>query len=117
MLADGCEAAVRANRPGGPDQLNEIIRKVIGDRLAWAQLDECPLTMADLDKVRESFVTTLQGIYHPRLRYPGQEEKTESPRAARVAGIRQTGPLKPDQIPQPTTAQTTKETTHDDKIA
>ena len=116
MLADGCEAAVRANRPGGPDQLNEIIRKVIGDRLAWSQLDECPLTMADLDKVRESFVTTLQGIHHPRLRYPGQEEKTESPRAARLAGIRQTGPLPADQTPQSTTAQI-EEATHDDKIA
>ena len=77
MLADGCEAAVRANRPESPDQLNDIIRKVIADRLAWGQLDECPLTMADLEKVRESFAATLQGIYHPRLRYPDQEQKTE----------------------------------------
>jgi hypothetical protein len=77
MLADGCEAAVRANRPESPDQLNDIIRKVIADRLAWGQLDECPLTMSDLEKVRESFAATLQGIYHPRLRYPGQEQKTE----------------------------------------
>lgn len=87
MLADGCEAAVRADRPGVPDQLNELVRKVIGDRRAWGQLDECPLTIADLDKVRESFVTTLQGMYHPRLRYPEQEQKTEpSLRTARVNG-------------------------------
>ena len=81
MLADGCEAAVRANRPESPDQLNDIIRKVIADRVTWGQLDECPLTMSDLEKVRESFATTLQGLYHPRLRYPGQEQATEpSPR-------------------------------------
>jgi hypothetical protein len=116
MLADGCEAAVRANRPGGPDQLNELVRKVIGDRATWGQLDECPLTMSDLDKVRESFVTTLQGIYHPRLRYPGQEEKTESPRIARANGIRQTGPLPAEPTPQPISTQT-EDTTHDDKIA
>jgi putative nucleotidyltransferase with HDIG domain len=83
MLADGCEAAVRANRPGSPDQLNEIVRKVIADRVAWNQLDECPLTVADLNKVRESFAATLQGLYHPRLRYPGQEQKTEP--AARIS--------------------------------
>jgi hypothetical protein len=87
MLADGCEAAVRANRPAAPDRLNELVRKVIADRLAWGQLDECPLTIADLDKVRESFVTTLQGIYHPRLRYPEQEPHPEPAlRAARLAG-------------------------------
>jgi putative nucleotidyltransferase with HDIG domain len=82
MLADGCEAAVRANRPGSPDQLNEIVRKVIADRVAWNQLDECPLTVADLNQVRESFAATLQGLYHPRLRYPGQEQPPEP--AARV---------------------------------
>ncbi len=87
MLADGCEASVRANRPAAPDQINELVRKVIGDRIAWGQLDECPLTLADLDKARESFVTTLQGMYHPRLRYPDQEQKTEpSLRIARGNG-------------------------------
>jgi cyclic-di-AMP phosphodiesterase PgpH len=83
MLADGCEAAVRANRPASPDQLNEIVRKVINDRVAWNQLDECPLTVADLNQVRESFAATLQGLYHPRLRYPGQEQQPEP--AARVS--------------------------------
>jgi cyclic-di-AMP phosphodiesterase PgpH len=87
MLADGCEAAVRANRPDSPDQLNELVRKVIADRVGWNQLDECPLTVADLNKVRESFAATLQGLYHPRLRYPGQEQKTEPTiRASRANG-------------------------------
>jgi len=75
MLADGCEAAVRANHPGSVEELTQIINKVITDRIAWGQLDECPLTLADLNKVRESFIATQQGIFHPRLRYPGQEVK------------------------------------------
>lgn len=72
MLADGCEAAVRATRPASPEALNDIVRKVIADRIAWGQLDECPLTLADLERIRESFVATLQGMFHPRLLYPGQ---------------------------------------------
>lgn len=72
MLADGCEAAVRATRPASPEALNDIVRKVIADRVAWGQLDECPLTLADLERTRESFVATLQGMFHPRLLYPGQ---------------------------------------------
>ena len=87
MLADGCEASARANRPESPDQLNDLVRKVIADRIVWGQLDECPMTIAELDKVRESFAATLQGVYHPRLRYPGQEAKGEgSPKAARNNG-------------------------------
>jgi cyclic-di-AMP phosphodiesterase PgpH len=88
MLADGCEAAVRANRPGSPDQLTEIVRKVIADRVAWNQLDECPLTVAELNLVRESFAATLQGMYHPRLRYPGQEQPPEpAARLSRAANV------------------------------
>jgi putative nucleotidyltransferase with HDIG domain len=77
MLADGCEAAVRATRPDSPEEVNEIVQKVIADRIAWGQLDECPLTLADLNIARESFVATLQGMFHPRLLYPGQEQKTD----------------------------------------
>lgn len=77
MLADGCEAAVRASRPATPEEMNEIIRKVIADRISWGQLDECPLTLADLDKVRQSFATTLQGLFHPRLRYPDRFTKPD----------------------------------------
>ncbi|MFN8595189.1 MAG: HDIG domain-containing protein [Anaerolineae bacterium] len=80
MLADGCEATVRATHPGSPEEINEIVRKVIADRIAWGQLDECPLTLSDLETVRQSFVATLQGIFHPRLRYPGQEAKSDTGR-------------------------------------
>lgn len=75
MLADGCEATVRATRPASPEELNEIVRQIIADRIAWRQLDECPLTLGDLDAIRQSFDATLQGMFHPRLRYPGQELK------------------------------------------
>jgi len=80
MLADGCEATVRATRPASPEELNEIVRKTIADRIAWGQLDECPLTLADLDMTRQSFAATLQGMFHPRLRYPGQEAKGDTGR-------------------------------------
>jgi 4-hydroxy-2-oxoglutarate aldolase len=60
------------------EELNEIVRKIIADRIAWRQLDECPLTLGDLDAIRQSFGATLQGMFHPRLRYPGQE-LTEPP--------------------------------------
>jgi cyclic-di-AMP phosphodiesterase PgpH len=70
MLADGCEAASRAARPASSEKIREIVNKVIADRIAWGQLDECLLTLRDLERIRESFAQTLQGASHPRLQYP-----------------------------------------------
>jgi cyclic-di-AMP phosphodiesterase PgpH len=70
MLADSSEASVRAERPKDEEELRALIKKVIGNRLANDQLDETELTLNDLDKIVESFTTTLRGTYHPRIEYP-----------------------------------------------
>jgi putative nucleotidyltransferase with HDIG domain len=70
MLADGCEAAVRARKPDSVEQTDEVIRKVIGERLADHQLDDTSLTLNDIETIRRSFLDTLRGAYHPRIEYP-----------------------------------------------
>jgi len=70
MLADGCESAVRATRPGSREEIDCIVRKLINGRLADGELDESNLTLRDLDHIRQAFVKTLQGIHHPRIQYP-----------------------------------------------
>ncbi len=37
------------------------------------QLDNTQLTLSDLSKIAESFITTLRGSYHPRIEYPKTE--------------------------------------------
>ncbi|MFH1085070.1 MAG: HDIG domain-containing metalloprotein, partial [Chloroflexota bacterium] len=70
MLADGIEAWVRASRPSTPAEMERVARQVINDRLISGQLDECDVTLSDLDKIRQAFISVLQGIFHPRVRYP-----------------------------------------------
>ncbi|MBC7234991.1 MAG: HDIG domain-containing protein, partial [Chloroflexi bacterium] len=70
MLADSIEAWVRANRPSTQAEMERVIRRVINDRLISGQLDECDLTLKDLDAIREAFISVLQGIFHPRIQYP-----------------------------------------------
>jgi putative nucleotidyltransferase with HDIG domain len=70
MLADGCEAAVRSMHPPNRETSAKIINSVIDERVADSQLSECDLTLHDLETVREVFVSTLRGIYHPRITYP-----------------------------------------------
>ena len=70
MLADSVEALVRATRPGTQAEVERLIRQIINDRLISGQLDECDLTLHDLDKIRLAFTSVLQGVFHPRIQYP-----------------------------------------------
>jgi len=70
MLADGCEAAVRSLQPANREGVARIVNRVIDERVADSQLSECNLTLRDLEVVRTVFVSSLKGIYHPRITYP-----------------------------------------------
>ena len=78
MLADGCEARVRAERPKDVDEMRALIKSVVQNRISLGQLDETDLTLRDLDALTESFTTTLRGVYHPRIEYPNLEKTTPS---------------------------------------
>jgi putative nucleotidyltransferase with HDIG domain len=73
MLADGCEARVRAERTADEEQLRQSIKEVIDTRVSKGYLDDSDLTLNDLNTIRESFTVTLRGIYHPRVQYPKLE--------------------------------------------
>jgi hypothetical protein len=70
MLADEAEAASRANRPASVDEIEELVESLVRNRMDNGQLDESDLTLRDLQKIEETFVSVLQGIYHPRIKYP-----------------------------------------------
>ena len=70
MLADSVEAKTRADNPSNEEELDELVHGVIKKRLDQGQLDNTDLTLRDLDTIRHSFVSTLKGIHHPRIRYP-----------------------------------------------
>ncbi len=71
MLADGCESSVRARRPQSKQDIQETVDFIFESRLREGQLDESGLTLNDLRTLREAFLTALQGIFHPRIAYPG----------------------------------------------
>lgn len=79
MLADGCESAVRSARPTSSEEIDELVRKVINDRLLRGELDDSDLTLRDLDKIREAFASILQGVFHPRVKYPEGALKEPEP--------------------------------------
>jgi membrane-associated HD superfamily phosphohydrolase len=78
MLADTCEARMRAERPKDEDGLHELIKSVIKDKLELGELDDTQLTLKDLDEIIDSFTSTLRGVYHPRIQYPKSESEVRT---------------------------------------
>ncbi|PJF47537.1 MAG: hypothetical protein CUN48_08035 [Candidatus Thermofonsia Clade 3 bacterium] len=76
MLADGSEAAVRANRCTSVEEMDEVLRRLFADRLADHQLDDSGLTLREMEVARQSFLETLRGMYHPRVKYPERMSRT-----------------------------------------
>jgi putative nucleotidyltransferase with HDIG domain len=75
MLADEVEAASRANRPRSVEELGELVGSLMQARMEDGQLDESDLTLRDLQRIEETFVNVLQGVYHPRIKYPEDVEE------------------------------------------
>ena len=78
MLADGCEAATRAKRPSNETELRDIVENIIESRLKDHQLAHTNITFSDLTIIKETFIESLKGIYHPRIEYPNLEKSTET---------------------------------------
>lgn len=70
MLADSCESAVRAEHPETRDGVDEIVSKIMNQKLIEGELSDSDLTLRDLETIREVFVRSLQGVHHPRIKYP-----------------------------------------------
>ncbi len=77
MLADSTEAATRSIEDPTPAKLETQISEIIKARFLDGELDECDLTLKDLIKIKQSFLKTIVGIHHHRIKYPESIESEE----------------------------------------
>lgn len=75
LLADSVEAAVRSMQEKTKGKIEGLIRKIIKDKLDDGQLDNCDLTLKDLNEIANGFLTVLSGFFHERTEYPELEKK------------------------------------------
>ena len=79
MLADSCEAASRSLDKPTPVRITNLINDLFDSRLRDGQLDECDLTLAELNKIKQSFIFSLTNMLHGRVAYPKDENRTDKP--------------------------------------
>jgi hypothetical protein len=78
MLADMAEAAVRSLVEPSPARIQGTVQKIINKAFSDGQLDECELTLKDLNEIATGFNKTLGGIFHHRIEYPEVYTKGET---------------------------------------
>jgi len=69
MLADTVEAAIRSMEKPTPHKIEALMDKLIGEKIEDGQLNECPLSLKEIDSVKKTFVNVFRGIYHSRVDY------------------------------------------------
>lgn len=74
MLADTIEASVRAASNRSTKTLELLVERAVNERVLEGELDDCDLTLKDLEIIKRSFTRQLQGVYHPRIEYPDMQD-------------------------------------------
>jgi len=81
MLADAVESASRVLSDPTPSRIKGLIKGIIDDKLHGGQLDQADLTLRDLNRIAEEFLTILIGVHHQRIDYPSSTEKAPDAKA------------------------------------
>ncbi len=75
-LADAVESASRSLEKPTPQRIDDLVGDVIERKMDEGLLDECPLTLSDINKLATSFRFTLLNMMHSRIAYPQDEDRT-----------------------------------------
>jgi len=70
MLADGVEASAHVLRDPTPKKIREVIDHIVRQRIEHGQLRQAPLTLQQVEVVKEQFARMMIGMYHHRIDYP-----------------------------------------------
>jgi cyclic-di-AMP phosphodiesterase PgpH len=78
LVADQVEAASKTLTDPTPARIQGMVQKIVNNIFADGQLDECELTLKELNLIAKHSIKILSGIFHHRVHYPTPAEKTRS---------------------------------------
>lgn len=74
MLADSVEASARTLDNPSHQRLVDHVNRIVDGKIIDGQFERVPLTLAEVQEVKDAFVNTLVGVYHSRIHYPTTQE-------------------------------------------
>jgi len=73
MMADAVEASSRSLKEYSEDKIRTLVDNIIDNQMKEGQFTLAPITFRDISKIKETFVSRLNTIYHARISYPGDK--------------------------------------------
>jgi putative nucleotidyltransferase with HDIG domain len=72
MLADGVEASARVLHEPTPQRIRDVVEHIVKQRMEQGQLVEAPLTLRQIERIKDEFTRVLTGMFHNRIDYPAE---------------------------------------------
>lgn len=76
LLADSVEATARTLPSTSAAAIEQMVNRIVDEKIDDGQLDECDITFSDINKIKNTFAKILISTYHPRISYP----RSQAPR-------------------------------------
>lgn len=87
MLADSVESAAKVLQEPTAERVRTLVNRIVDTKIERGQLDEAPLTMHEITRIKEQFAAVLNGMYHHRIDYPSMPiEAPAVPEPSSVGG-------------------------------
>jgi putative nucleotidyltransferase with HDIG domain len=88
MMSDAVESAARALPDPTPARIRELVDRLITQKISEGQLDQSPLTLREIDLIKDSLASVLTGMYHHRIDYPPAPSAQPAPEPVAVGDQR-----------------------------
>lgn len=83
MMADAVEAASRSLKDYSLESITGLVNKIVDGQLAEGRFRNAPVTLAEIEKIKKTFIKRLGTIYHTRIAYPDLKAREASPQPPR----------------------------------
>ena len=70
MMVDSVEAACKSLKNHDKESIDRMVDNIINDKIEHNQLNNCPLTLQDITRIRSYIKERMMSIYHVRIEYP-----------------------------------------------
>ena len=79
MMSDAVEASSRSLKEYTTEAITELVNRIIDGQVADGAFVNCPITFRDISEAKQTFIDSLQVIYHTRISYPEIKQPKDNP--------------------------------------
>ena len=79
MMSDAVEASSRSLKEYTTEAITELVNRIIDGQVANGAFVNCPITFRDISEAKQTFIDSLQVIYHTRISYPEIKQPKDNP--------------------------------------